>query len=173
MLLGFLLILTGYFYLTYHPENFISLLRNFDMLLNTRYGFAPVSKSKILIGSYSAKEVEALTRAIGDELGHEINYWIRLFRKLSEPDHSGNRYAITLNIWLDRKDDFSKEILRQYIASLQWRLIEQRGIHLHRFSSRETDFDPVIHSEGSPFGESKVKSRRKLGPQALSFEVLR
>ena len=74
MLLGFLLILTGYFYLTYHPENFLSLLRNFDMLLNTRFGFAPVSKSKILIGSYSAKETEELTRAISDELGPEMDY---------------------------------------------------------------------------------------------------
>ncbi len=173
MLLGFLLILAGYFYLTHHPENFIAKLRNIDILLNTRLRFAPVSNSKILIGNYSAKETEALARAISDELGSEMDYWIRIFRKSSEPHHSGNRYGITLNIWLDKKDDISKEIMRQYIASLQWRLIEQRGIHLHRFSSRETDFDPVIHSKGSPFGESKVKSRRKLGPQALSFEVLR
>jgi len=173
MLLGFLLILTGYFYLTYHPENFISLLRSFDILLNTRLRFAPVSNSKILIGCYSTQETEALARAISDELGPEMNYWIRIFRKSSEPNHSGNRYAITLNIWLDKKDDFSKEILRQYIVLLQWRLIEQRGIHLHRFFNRQTDSDPVIHSKGSAFGESKVKSRRKLGPQALSFEVLR
>ncbi len=173
MLLGFLLILTGYFYLTFHPENFISLLRNFDMLLNTRLRFAPVSNSKILIGSYSTQEAEALAKAISDELGPEMNYWIRIFRKSSEPDYSGNRYAITLNIWLDKKDNFSKEILRQYIVSLQWRLIEQQSIHLYRFSSRKTDFDPVIHSKGSAFGESKVKSRRKLGPQVLSFEILR
>ena len=173
MLLGFLLILTGYFYLTYHPEKFISLLRILDMLLNTRLRFAPVSNSKILIGSYSTQETEALARAISDELGPEMNYWIRIFRKSSEPNHSENCYAITLNIWLDKKDDFSKETLRQYIVSLQWRLIEQRGIHLHRFSNREADFDPVIYSKGSAFGESKVKSRRKLGPQALSFEVLR
>lgn len=173
MLLGFLLILTGYFYLTYHPENFISLLRKFDTLLNTRLGFAPVSNSKTLIGSYSAKETEALANSISDELGAEMNFWIRIFRKSSEPHHPGKRYAITLNIWLDKKDEISKEIVRQYIASLQWRLIEQRGIHLHRFFSRKTDSDPAIYSEGGAFGESKVKDRRKLGPQALSFEVLR
>lgn len=173
MLLGFLLILIGYFYLTYRPLLFIAKLRNLDTLLNTRLGFAPVSNSKILMGSCSAKETEALARAVSDELGSELDFWIRIFRKSSEPHHSENCYAITLNIWPDKKKDISTEIVKQYIASLQWRLIEQRGIHLHRFSSRKTDFDPALYSKGSVFGESKVTSRRKLGPQALSFEVLR
>lgn len=172
MLLGFFLILSGYFYLTHHPENFISLLRKFDAILNTRLGFAPVSNSKILIGSYSAKETEALANSISNELGAEMNFWIRIFRKSSEHHHQGKRYAITLSIWLDKKDDISNEIVRQYIASLQCRLIEQRGIHLHRFFSRKADSDPATYIEGSAFGESKVKGRRKLGPQALSFEVL-
>ncbi|WP_172592363.1 MraY family glycosyltransferase [Nitrosomonas supralitoralis] len=173
MLLGFLLILSGYFYLTYHPENFISLLRKFDTLLNTRLGFAPVSNSKILIGSYSAKETEVLANSLSDELGAEMNFWIRIFRKSSEPHHPGKRYAITFSIWLDKKDDISRETLRQCMASLQWRLIEQRGIHLHQFFSRKTDSDPEIINDGSAFGESKDKGRRELGPQALSFEVLR
>ncbi len=168
MLLGFLLILAGYFYLTYRPLLFIAKLRNLDTLLNTRLGFAPVSNSKILIGNYSAKEAEALVRAISDELGSEMDFWIRIFR-----NHSGNGYAITFNIWVDKKNSISKETVRKYIAALQWRLIEQRGIHLHRFFSRDTDSYPEIHSEGNAFGESKVTSRRKLGPQALSFEVLR
>ncbi|MGZ0018233.1 MraY family glycosyltransferase [Nitrosomonas sp. wSCUT-2] len=173
MFLGFLLILTGYFYLTHHPESFISLLRNFDILLNTRLKFAPVSHSNNLIGSYSAKEIEVLAKAISDELGSEMNFWIRVFRKPSESHHLGNRYATTLHIWVDKNIDLSKENIKQYIASLQWRLIEQRGIHLHRFSSRKTDFDPAIYSQGSPFGEPKAMSRRELGPQALSFEILR
>jgi UDP-GlcNAc:undecaprenyl-phosphate GlcNAc-1-phosphate transferase len=173
MLLGFLLILAGYLYLTYHPANFISKLRSFDILLNTRLGFAPVSNSKIFIGNYPAKETEALARAISDELGFAMNFRIRIFRKLSEPHQSEKNYVIILNIWLDKKDDISKDIVKQYIASLQWRLIEQRGIHLHRFLSRKTDFDPASYSKGSSFGESKVKSLRELGPQALSFEVLR
>lgn len=173
MLLGFLLISAGYFYLTYHPENFISKLRNFDILLNTRLRFAPVSNSKILIGNYSSKETEALAKAISDELGFAMNFRIRIFRKPSAPHQSEKNYVIILNIWLDKKDDISKEMVNQYIASLQWRLIEQRGIHLHQVLSRKTDFDPVSYSKGSLFGESKIKSRRELGPKALSFEVLR
>lgn len=64
--------------------------------VNTRLRVAPVSNNKILIGSYSAKEMETLANAISNELGARMNFWIRIFRKSSEPHQSGKSYAITL-----------------------------------------------------------------------------
>ncbi|MBX3617920.1 MraY family glycosyltransferase [Nitrosomonas sp.] len=173
MLLGFIIVSTGYFYLTYKPLRFIALLRNFHILLNTRLGFAPVSNNKVLIGNYTKNETEVIAKTVSDELGPELDYWLRVFKKSPEPGDSGKKFAITLHIWLDKKDRASKDMVRLYIASLQRQLIDRQGIHLHRFSNRKTDFDSAIDAAGGAFGESKVKSRRRLGPQALSFEVVR
>lgn len=173
MLLGFIMLSIGYFYLTYQPIRFIDTLRSFHILLNTRLGFAPASNNKVLIGSYTREETEKIAQVISNELGPEMNYWLRVFKKPLEPDDAGKKYAMTLHVWLDKKDRASKELVRLYIASLQRRLIDRQGIHLHRFSNRKTDFDSAIHNGGVAFGESKVKSRRRLGPQALSFEVVR
>lgn len=173
MFVGFLFISAGYFYLTYHPLRFIAMLRNFHILLNTRLGFASTSTDKVFIGNYSKSEVENLSKLLSDELGSEMNFWIRVFKKYPRCQNTEKRYAIMLNIWLDKENSTSREILRQHVTSLQRRLIEQRGIHLHQFASRKTDFDPVIVGEGSIFGEPKISSRRRLGPQALSFEIIK
>ncbi len=173
MLLGFLIICIGFFYLTYHPRRFISMLRHFQILLNTRLGFAPSSNNRIFIGNYSAKETEELAKAVSDELGIDMNFSIRVFGKPPEHHHVGKQYAITLNIWPDKDSCTSKEALKRYITLLQQRLIEHRDVHLHLFSTRKTDYDPIIYSKGSIFGEPKVTSRRRLGPQALSFEITR
>lgn len=101
-----------------------------------------------------------------------MNFSIRVFDKSSEHHHADKHYAITLNVWLDKENCASKATLKRYNPLLQQRLIEHHDIHLHHFSSRKTDYDPIIYSEGGVFGESKVTSRRRLGPQALSFEVL-
>lgn len=173
MLLGFIILSIGYFYLTYQPLRFIVILRNFHILLNTRLGFAPVSNNKILIGSYTNNETEVIAKIVSNELGSELDYWLRVFKKSPEPNEAGKEFAITLHIWLDKKDRASKDMVRSYIASLQRRLIDCQGVHLHRFSNRKTDFDSVVDAAGGAFGESKIKSRRRLGPQALSFEVIR
>lgn len=173
MLLGFITLSIGYFYLTYQPLRFIAVLRNFHILLNTRLGFAPVSNNKVLIGSYTIEETETISKVISNEFGPEMNYWLKVFKKSPEPDDAGKKYALTLHIWLDKKDRATKEMVRLYIASLQRRLIDRQGIHLHRFSNRKTDFDSATHIAGGAFGESKTRGRRRLGPQALSFEVVR
>ncbi len=171
MLLGYFIICIVFFYLTYQPQRFISMLRHFQILLNTRLGFAPASNNRVLIGSYSARETEELAKAVSDELGTDMNFSIRVFGKPPEHQHVGKQYAITLNIWPDKDNCTSKETLKRYITLLQQRLIEHRDVHLHHFSTRKTDYDPVIYSEGGVFGEPKVTSRRRLGPQALSFEI--
>ena len=173
MLLGFIMLSIGYFYLTYQPIRFIDTLRSFHILLNTRLGFAPASNNKVLIGSYTREETEKIAQVISNELGPEMNYWLRVFKKPLEPDDAGKKYAMTLHVWLDKKDRTSKEMVRLYIASLQRQLIDRQRIHLHRFSNRTTDFDSAVQAAGGAFGESKTKGRRRLGPQALSFEVVR
>jgi len=172
MLFCFIILSTGYFYLTYKPLRFIAILRNFHILLNTRLGFAPVSNNKVLISSYTNEETETIAKIISDVLGPDLNYWLRVYKKSPELGDAGKEFAITLHIWLDKKDRTSKEMVRLYIASLQRRLIDCQGIHLHRFSNRKTDFDSTVDAAGGAFGESKIKSRRRLGPQALSFEVV-
>ena len=79
----------------------------------------------------------------------------------------------------------SAEILKQYISLLRQQLKMQQNIKLRQLTARDHDSNPEVYRSGSAFGESKEvyrsgnhsfgeskdESRRRLGPQALVFEV--
>jgi len=168
MLLGFLLVSIGYFFLTYRSWRFVSMLRNLDILLDTRFGFAPIADSGVLFGSYTAKDIESLVKITSEELGPDCNFWIRIFVQPSTNGSSIRTYAITLHIQPDKENCASKEKLEQYNTSLQRRLKEQRGLQLRQFNRRLTD---AVFSSGSVCGESKITNQPRLGSQVLEFEV--
>lgn len=172
MLLGFFLVFLGYFGLTMKPWRFVSLLRHLRVIiLGTRLGLAPIASCSTFYGNYDAKDCEILAKRVNEELEHDTNFSIRIFEQSSVRPDWGKRFAITLNLWLAKEDCASEAKLQQYIASLQQRLGEQRGIQLRRLMARDKDFDLRAYSSGSAFGESLNVSRRGLGAQALAFEV--
>ncbi|MBA3755958.1 MAG: undecaprenyl/decaprenyl-phosphate alpha-N-acetylglucosaminyl 1-phosphate transferase [Nitrosomonas sp.] len=173
MLLGFLLISIGYFFLTYRSWRFVSMLRNLDILLDTRFGFAPVADYGVLSGSYTAKDIESLTKITSKGLGPDSDFWLRIFEQSSTNDNSIRYYAVTLHIQPNKENCASKEKLEQYVTLLQQRLKEQRGIQLHHFVKRHIDFNPAIYSSGSVDSESRIARQPRLDRQVLEFEITR
>ncbi|MBS0423271.1 MAG: undecaprenyl/decaprenyl-phosphate alpha-N-acetylglucosaminyl 1-phosphate transferase [Proteobacteria bacterium] len=174
MLLGFLLVFMGYLYLTLNPWKFISMLRNLRVLIwNIRLGFARPASCGVFLNSYSTIECENMVKMVNEELEHNTNFSIRIFKQSSPPGSRCNHFSITLNIWLAKDDCVSEEMVEQKIIPLEERLKERCGILLRRLRARDKDFDLRAYSSGHAFGESLVVSRRGLGPQALIFEVIR
>lgn len=173
MLLGFLLVFLGYFYLTLHPLHFVLRLRHFRVLFRTRLGFAHVASSGTFQGNYTAEEIENLARIVNGTLGSDMNSAVRVFEQSLVRHNSGKCYAITLNAWPTKDDYASEEKLMQYIASLQQRLKGQWGIQLRQFVARKKDLDWSGYGFSSAFDEFQKMSRRSLGTQALTFEITR
>ena len=174
MFLGFIFIFLGYLWLTLRPARFISMSRYFRILLRTRLDFAPVASYGILLGDYSAKDAELIAKEVNDKLGSDMNFSISIFKQSPTPmfDSSGAYYAITLNIWLTKDICASEDKFQQYIISLEQKLKEQLGVQLRSFGARNGDLDLKTYSSGCAFGEPKMVSRRALGPQALTFEII-
>ena len=173
MLLGFLLVFLGYFYLTLRPLWFVLWLRHLRVLFRTRLGFAHIANSGAFLGNYSAKEIENLAKIVNEALGFDMNSSVRVFEQSSARHNSEKCYAITLNAWPTKDDYASEEKLKQYIALLQQRLKEQWGIQLRQFVARKKDLDWSDYGSSSAFDEFQKMSRRSLGTQALTFEVTR
>jgi len=171
MFIGFLLFFSGYFYLTFRPGNFIPLLRHLHVLLNTRLGFSPIANDGTFTGNYSVKQTENITKVVCETLEISLNYGLRIYEQLLERNDCEKRFSIMFSVWPDKKECVSAERLKQYISLLQQQLKMQQNIHLRQFTARNYDSSPEVYRSGNAFGESKTKSRRRLGPQALVFEV--
>ena len=174
MLVGFIFLCICYFYFTYQPFKFIYMIRYFQILLNTRLGFAAVSNHKALIGTYTKEETESISKAIINEMGLEMEYWLKVVKRSSDPDDARRAFSILLYIFVDNKDRrSSQEMVGVYTTSLQRQFIHRQRIHLHRLSNFGSDLDTNVLDNDTIFQQSETKNRRKLGAQALSFEVVR
>jgi UDP-GlcNAc:undecaprenyl-phosphate GlcNAc-1-phosphate transferase len=172
MFIGFLLSFAGYFLLTVRPWHFIPLLRHFHILLNTRLGFSPIASDGRFAGSYSAKQTESIAKVVSETLDININYWLRIYRQQLKRNDYRKHFSIILSIWPDKKECVSAEKLKEFTSLLHQQLKMQQNIQLHQFTARDYDSDPEVYSSGNAFGESKdAENQRKLGPQALVFEV--
>ena len=171
MFIGFLLFFSGYFFLTIRTWRFIPLLRHLHVLLNTRLGFSPIASEGTFTGSYSAKQTESIAKIVSQTLEISLNYGLRVYEQLLKRNDCGKRFSIMLSVWPDKKVCVSAEILKQYISLLRQQLKMQQNIQLRQFTARDYDSDPEVYRSGNAFGESKDVSRRRLGPQALVFEV--
>ena len=173
MLLGFIFLCILYFYLTYKPLKFIYMMRRFQILLNTRLGFAAVSNNKVLIGTYTKDETESIAKIIINEMDLRMDYWLKVVKKLPEPESARKKYSILLYIMIDNKDRrASLETAGLYTASLQRQFIDRQGIHLHRLSNCESDFETNVHANGAVSEESEAKNHRRQKSQIISFEVV-
>ncbi len=171
MFICFLLFFLGYIFLTIRPWHFIPLLRHLYVLLNTRLSFSPIASDGIFTSSYSAKQTEGISKVVSETLEISLNYGLRVYEQLLKRNDCGKRFSISLSIWPDKKECVSAEKLKQYISLLQQQLKMQQNIQLRQFTARDYDSATEIYRSGNAFGESKAENRRRLGPQALVFEV--
>jgi UDP-GlcNAc:undecaprenyl-phosphate GlcNAc-1-phosphate transferase len=166
-----LLFFLGYIFLTIRPWRFVPLLRQLHVLLNTRLGFSPIASDDIFTGSYSAKQTESIAKIVSETLEISLNYGLRVYEQLLKRNDCEKRFSIMLSIWPDKKECVSAERLKQYISLLHQQLKMQQNIQLRQFTARDCDSTLEVYRSGNAFGESKTENRRRLGPQALVFEV--
>ena len=172
LFIGFLLSFAGYFFLTVRTWYFIPLLRHLHILLNTRLGFSSIASDDTFMGNYSAKQTENIAKDVSETLDININYWLRIYRQLLDPKDCRKYFSIMLSIWPDKKECVTAEKLKQFTSQLHQQLKTKQNIQIRQLTARDYDSDPKVYSSGNAFGESKsTENRRRLGPQALVFEV--
>ena len=171
MFIGFLLFFLCYFLLTLRPWRFIPLLRHLHVLLNTRLSFSPIASDNIFTGSYSVKQTESITKGVSKTLEINLNYGLRIYKQQFNRNDCGKHFSIILSVWPDKTECVSTERLKQYIALLHQQLKMQQNIKLRQFTARDSDSTLEVYRSGNAFGESRSMNRRRLGPQALVFEV--
>ncbi|SDY63934.1 undecaprenyl-phosphate alpha-N-acetylglucosaminyl 1-phosphatetransferase [Nitrosomonas sp. Nm58] len=169
MLLGFLLVYAGYFYVTQRPWYFIMALRH----LHTILGLTPAEKHGLFLGSYTAQEAESLVRLVSKELGPSVDSWVQVLEKHSSHRDAGKRYAVAVNIRMVSNDCATDEEIKQYVALLQQRMMERRGIQVRQFFERNSRNDRRADNRGSPIGtELRISERRNPDTGLLILEVM-
>ena len=166
MLFSFLLLYTGYFYLTLRPWHYIPPL----CFLHTRLHITPVASCGTFIGRYTAKVAESLAMRISKEIRSKMDYWVQILKQQPENGNSKRRYALTLNLRLSK--DYTKSKINRYIVLLQQRLNNKYGIHLRQLVARKGDEDWGAINHCSDVSRSHVEDKRKAFRRSLGYQVL-
>lgn len=169
MLISFLLIYGGYFYVTLRPWYFIVALRHLHALLR----LTPTEKQGVFLGSYTAKEAENLVLLVSKELGPSVDSWVQVLENRSSHQNPEKRYVVAVNIRLASSDSATDEEIEQYITSLQQRMMERLSIQVRPFVDRGIKNDRRTQNKGNPTGkELRIKERRNPDTGSLVFEVM-
>lgn len=169
MLLGFLLVFSGYCYATLHPWYFIMALRRLHAVL----GLLSVKEHGLFLGSYTAQEAENLVRLVSRELGSRADSWMQVLEKQSLQQNADKRYAVAVNIRLMNSDNITDEEIQRYVAQLQQRMMEQLGIQVREFVKRDSKNDRRILDHSNLSGiELRVAERRNPDASLLVLEVM-
>lgn len=169
MFFSFLLIYTGYFYLTQHPWYIMSLLRHLHNFL----GLIPTDHYGVFLGSYSARETETLVKMVCKELGPSVDSWVHVIKHQPSNDFVEKRYSVAVNIRLSDTDYVTDEEISQYIAKLSHRMMESWGIRVRQFVKRNINNDRRVKDIGNPLGgDFRVSERRSTEIPILMFEAM-
>jgi undecaprenyl-phosphate alpha-N-acetylglucosaminyl 1-phosphatetransferase len=169
MLLGFLLTYGGYFYITQRPWYFIMALRHLHAFL----GLTSAANHGAYLGNYTAEEAASMVRIVSEELGPTFDSWVQVLeRQLPQWDFN-KRYAVAVNIRFASDDCATEEEVKQYVALLQRRMMERRGIQIRQFVQRNNKNDRRIRDQGNPLeSELRISERRSPDPKLIVFEAL-
>lgn len=169
MFFSFLLIYSGYFYLTQHPWYIMSSLRHLHNFL----GLIPTDNYGVFLGSYSARETETLVKMVCKELGPSVDSWVHVVEQQSSHDFAEKRYSVAVNIRLSSTDYVTDEEISQYIAKLSHRMMDRWGIRVRQFIKRNIDNDRRVKDIGNPLGGNfRVSERRSTDTPILMFEAM-
>jgi len=169
MLTGFLLLFSGYFYLSLHPWHLITALRH----LHTLWGLIPTESRGFFLGNYTPKEAENLVRMLSQELRPSMNSFIHVIKKEAPPSDDKNQYAVVVNIrLLDTDGKAMKTEIERFITSTQQHINAQHGIQLRPFVERNPQNDRRRQSRGYFFRNRRMESRLRSNQKLLIFEAM-
>lgn len=168
MLIGFLLLFSGYFYLSLRPWHLITALR----YLHTLWGLIPTESHGFFLGNYTPKEAENLVRALSQELRPSMNSLIQVIKKEASPDDDRNKYAVVVNIRLLDADNTMKKEIERFITSTQQHINTQHGIQLRPFVERNPQSDRRQQSRSYFFKNRRIINQRRSSQELLIFEAM-
>jgi UDP-GlcNAc:undecaprenyl-phosphate/decaprenyl-phosphate GlcNAc-1-phosphate transferase len=182
MLLGFLLVYAGYFYLTLRPWHYIPAL----CFLHTRLHLTPVASYGRFIGKFTVMGAENLAMMISKEIRARVDFWVQIFKQpLDDDDGSKQQYSLALNIRLPEDQHALNDRTNRYVTLLQQRLEKKYDIQIRQLAARVGD-KYLRESNDNDFGSLYPTDRRavhrrcpgrraayhrSMGYQVLVFEV--
>lgn len=168
MLWSFLFIFAGYFYITLHPWYFITALRYFYSTL--RFSFE--ENYGVFLGSYTAKEAESLVRMICQEFGSNVDYWVRVVKRMPLQYNNEERYAVAVHIRCEHDNLHTERALNPYLFSLMQRLSKQSGIQMRQFVERSSKNERRTQKITNLIVERRSMDRRNSGSKLFVFEAM-
>lgn len=171
MLIGFLLVYMGYFYLILRPWRFILMLNRLHTQFHARLKIAPPANSGTFFGNNSVNEILTLSQIISSKIDPTMKFVTRVFKQPSTDRNSANQYAMTLNILPPKNGDLNE--LEQQIASFQQQLIDHdNNIQLRQLTVRNNKNDRRQHNQVNATRDLRISERRQFDYQMLVFEAL-
>lgn len=181
LLLSFILLYFGYFFLTLRPWHYIPVL----CFLHTRLHLAPSASSGIFFGRFAVMDAEKLAMMISKAIRSRMDFWVQLFMQPLDDCSSKQQYSLSLNIRLPKAENTLDNRNIRYVALLKQRLKKKYKIQLRQLSSRagdrrfrnfnEDNFGNLrmmdqcaAHSNST---DRRVAHHRSMGSQVLVFEV--
>lgn len=169
MLLAFLVLFFGYFYLTLYPWHLITALR----YLHTFRGLIPTESRGFFLGSYTAEEAKNIVHMISQELRPSLDSLIHVIKNKTSANDT-EKYAVIVNIrLLDTDTKTMKNEIGSFIASAQKHINERCHIQLRPFIERNPQNDRRKLSErDNSYGGRRLADSRKDNQKLLIFEAI-
>jgi UDP-GlcNAc:undecaprenyl-phosphate/decaprenyl-phosphate GlcNAc-1-phosphate transferase len=181
MLLGFLLVYAGYFYLTLRPWHYIPAL----CFLHTRLHLTPVASNGRFVGRFTVMGAENLAMIISKEIRARVDFWVQIFKQPLDDDGSKQQYSLALNVRLPEDQHALNDKTHRYVTLLQQRFEKKYDIRIRQLAARVGD-KGSRESNDYTFGSMCPADRRaahrrcpgrraayhrSMGYQVLAFEV--
>ena len=135
MLLCFLLVYAGYFYLTLRPWHYIPAL----CFLHTRLHLTPVANHGIFFGKFTVIGAESLAMMISKEIRSRVDFWVQIFKQPLGDDGSKQQYSLALNIRLSTDQYTLNDRTIRYVTLLRQRLEKKYDIQIRQLAARAGD----------------------------------
>jgi undecaprenyl-phosphate alpha-N-acetylglucosaminyl 1-phosphatetransferase len=169
MLIGFLLLFSGYFYLSLHPWHLITALR----YLHTLWGLIPTQSQSFFLGNYTPEEAKNLVHMLSQELRPSMNSLIHVIKNKTPSGNDKNRYAVVVNIrLLDTDDKLMQNEIADLITSVQQQINKQHGIQLRSFVERDPKNERRRQNRGYFFRNRRLTNRHRSNQTFLIFEAM-
>lgn len=169
MLLAFLVLFFGYFYLTLYPWHLIIALR----YLHTLWGLVPTESRGFFLGSYTAEEAKNIVHIISQELRPNLDSLIHVIKNKSSANDT-EKYAVIVNIrLLDTDTNAIQGEARNFITLAQKHINEHCHIQLRPFIERNPQNDRRKSSNrDNSYGDRRLADWRKDNQKLLIFEAI-
>ncbi len=165
MLVGFLAVFTGYFYITLRPWRAVPAMRR----LHGRLGLLPAASCGIYFGQCAVNDAKRLMDVVAHELGQATSFRIRIFERATLEASPPMRYAL-VDVMLE-DEQASLEDIRHYARVVKRSLREHQGVYVRPLVARSTANDPRS-ARRSHAAEQRRGDRRDPSAHILVMEAV-